>query len=130
MKYQPGSSNPSDFLSRHSLPTTCPSDGQIEEYINYIVQNAVPYAINLDDLQKSTAEDATLAKLCTIIQCNTWDKIKHPELLPANRGVKELKSFYKIRNELSVSPNLGIILCGNRVVIPKELRQRKCGFQE
>ena len=80
VKYQPGSSNPSDFLSRHPLPTTCSTDGQIEECINYIVQNAVPWAINLDDLRESTAEDATLTKLCTIIQCNTWDTIKHPEL--------------------------------------------------
>ena len=92
--------------------------------INYIVQNAVPCAINLDDLRESTAEDATLTKLCTIIQCNAWDTIKHPELLPVNCDVKELKSFYKSRNELSVSPNLGIILRGNRVVIPKELRQK------
>ena len=124
VKYQPGNSNPSDFLSRHPLPTTFSPDGQKEEYINHIAQNAVPSAMNLEDLRQYTAEDATLQTLCTLIKFNAWDEIKHPELLPTTCDVNELKSFYKIRNELSVSQSLGIILRSNRVVIPKKLRQQ------
>ena len=94
-------------MSRHPLPTTFSPDGQIEEYINHIAQNAVPRTMNLEDLRKYTAEDATLQSLCTLIKCNTWDEIKHPELLPTTCDVNELKLFYNIQNELSVSQSLG-----------------------
>ena len=80
--------------------------------------------MNLDDLRQYTAEDVTLQTLCTLIQCNTWYDIKHLELLPATCDMNELKSFSEIRDELSVSQTLGIILRGNQVVIPKKLRQQ------
>ena len=41
-QYQPGKSNPSDFMSRHPSETTDNIEETTEEFINLIVNHAVP----------------------------------------------------------------------------------------
>ena len=58
-----------------------------------------------------------------MIQTNQWNFINAPDLDPDISKV-EIKTFSKIRDELSIAEDTGIILRGSRIVLPTSLRQK------
>ena len=108
LEYKPGKDNPADFLSRH--PHTIPNrDNKAENYISYIVSNAVPKSLTLDEIREATALDGKLLKVMDAVKTGRWH-------------TSELTSFAKISNEISVTG--GVVLRGNRIVIPESLQKR------
>ena len=58
--YKKGSSNESDYMSRHPVggPTETTDDGEIAEaYVNFIVNHAVPKSMTIDEIKEETIKD-------------------------------------------------------------------------
>ena len=74
VKYRPGSTNPSDYLSRHPV-VKMKSDEQSlsDNYVRFVAQNAVPIAMNIETIRKAVQQDPTQQKLIEILQQNTWN---------------------------------------------------------
>ena len=123
IKYRPGPTNPSDYLSRHPLPKMATDNNFVEEYVNFIGTHATPVAINFDDICEATRKDPTLQKLIDLIRNNTWYILDNPEILPKDCDVTELQRFRKLRDELAVTTATDVVLRGDRIIVPKELRQ-------
>jgi hypothetical protein len=130
VKYRPGPTNPSDYLSRHPLPNyydtnTCKKPNLADDHIRFIAQNVVPIALGIEQLRKAVKQDSTLQALIEILQNNTWNSLATKQ--PADNtdiDLDELKAFKKIQHELSLTPVVDLILRGNRLVIPKQLRKQ------
>ena len=89
LEYKPGKDNPADFLSRH--PHTIPKrDNKAENYISYIVSNAVPKSLTLDEIREATALDGKLLKVMDAVKSGRWHE-------------SDLTNFAKIANEISVT---------------------------
>ena len=64
VKYKPGPCNQADFLSRH--PSTNNNGKQskmADEYVNFIVQHAIPKSMTLDEIREATNKDRVLNEL-------------------------------------------------------------------
>ena len=109
--YKSGANNPADYLLRHPTPTsTKKQERMTEEYINFITSSSVPKAMTLEEIVTATNSDGTLKELQVAIKLNKWDS-------------PVVKHFKAIKDELTVTSQ-GIILRGNRIVIPQTLQQR------
>ena len=109
--YKFGAENPADYLSRH--PTTKSirkQEKMTEEYINFIVDSSIPKSMTLAEVIEATNDDRTLKGLRAAIRFNKWDS-------------PVVKDYKHVKDELSVSSH-GLILRGNRIVVPHSLRQR------
>ena len=129
VKYRPGPTSPSDYLSRHPLPNyydtnTCKKPKLVDDHIRFIAQNAVPIALGIEQLRKAVKQDSTLQALIEILQNNTWNSLATKQPDNTDIDLDELKAFKKIQHELSLTPDVDLILRGNRLVIPKQLRIR------
>ena len=110
IQYIPGRENPADVLSRLPLSNQQNNEHSIaEEYINYVVTNAVPKAMTLDQIEKATLTDPVLQRVHACISSGTWPK------------QSDLKPFLQVSDELSAQD--GIILRGTRIVMPGELQK-------
>ena len=110
--YKPGkdAENPADFISRHPRnPCTPPADNATEVYVNYLCNNLIPKAMNINEVQQETTKDPVLCKLSEAIAHNNW-------LDP------EVKSFLNVKDELSVCN--GLILRNHRLVLPHSLQNK------
>jgi len=117
VKYQPGSQNAADYMSRHPCANTSVSaraERIAEEYVNFVSSYASPKALTLDEIQSATKADPTLQQVTQSLNTGIWK---------ANKQSKEFRSFACVQTELSVSSN-GIILCGTRIVIPRILQNK------
>ena len=111
LKYRPGwnESNPADFISRHPVLSHVDHVDIVNEKVNYVCTNAVPKAMTVEEVRFATSTDEELQTLITAIQTNKWsDPIV---------GI-----YKKISHEISV--HNGLILRGNRIIIPKSLREK------
>ena len=77
--YKPGKDdeNPADYISRHPKALS-PEKSVAEDYVNYICNNAVPKAINIEQVRAETANDDIMQKLMKTIQSGKsrdWDDI-------------------------------------------------------
>ena len=109
--YKSGAENPADYLSRH--PTTKSirkQEKMTEEYTNFIVDSSIPKSMILAGIIKTTNDDSTLKGLRAAIRFNKCDS-------------PVVKEYKHVKDELSVSSH-GLILRGNRIVVPHSLRQR------
>ena len=59
-----------------------------------------------------------------ILQNNTWNSLATKQPDNTDIDLDELKAFKKIQHELSLTPDVDLILRGNRLVIPKQLRKQ------
>ena len=119
-----GSQNPSDFLSRHPNPKENEKlDLLAEDYVNFLITHAVPKAMSLEEIQLATKADNTLQRLTEIIHMEQWESVIRGSTW---EGVdqSELQLFSKVKHELTVNDDSGIILRGSRIVIPTSLRQK------
>lgn len=123
VKYRPGPTNPSDYLSRHPL-TKCNSHqlNLSDNHVRFVAQNAVPVAMDIDNIRKAVREDPTLQKLIEIIQTNTWNSFTTDK--NTNIDLDELQAYKKVQHELSLTPEADLIIRGYRLVIPKQLREQ------
>ena len=65
VKYRPGPTNPSDYLSRHPIPihpgvNKCTKPNLADEHVRFVAQNAVPIAVGIEHLRTATKQDPTL----------------------------------------------------------------------
>ena len=125
VKYRPGPANPSDYLSRHPL-TTRPDNKQqnlSDEHVRFVVNHAVPVALDVNTIRRATQDDPTCQKLIELLQNNSWNSLNtnnlHPEINTA-----ELRAYELLKQELSLTPEADLIIRGNRLVIPTKLRQQ------
>ena len=115
IKHIIGKANIADSLSRLPLKkldkTT--SGHVCEEYVKFVVESDVSdtaSAVSLRDVKEATANDPFMSELYKLIELGEWsDKI-------------QFKAFQSLRQELSVYE--GIILRGNRIVMPKQLQSK------
>ena len=113
-----GRQNPADYCSRHPNPSTKCSERTTqvtEEYINLVIEAAVPPAMTTDIIKRHTLNDQVLQRILSLIRSNKWqDAASDPDLRP----------FYNIRDELCTNANNDIILRGTRIVLPQSLHQQ------
>ena len=113
VKYRPGKSNPSDFLSRH--PVSCSSVWEKEEaneqvaYLNLLHSQSMPEAITLEKVREAVEADEVLCKVRSMLldghKCNEKDK---------------MAEYRRIWCELSVCE--GLVMRGEKIVVPESLR--------
>lgn len=109
VKYQAGKGSISDYTSRHPVLSREGEEkesrdtDEVAQYVNFIINNNIPKAITRSEIIENAAKDSTLQK---IIKCKE----------------QELKPYKNIFPKLT-SVN-GLILGGNRIVIPKGLQER------
>ena len=121
--YTDRNTNPSDFLSRHPCPETDNKhETSAENYVNFITTHAVPKAMTVKEIQDAAKNDETLQHLAEIFHKQTLNSIN--DIQTSAENLNELKLFAKVRDELTVNEQLGIILRGTRIIMPYSLRQR------
>ena len=128
IRYQKGSSNPADYLSRHQLLidalSTWSSEHEsiAEEYVNFVTSQSVPKALNENDILKETLQDDTLNAVKMLHETNKWYLVDQGYDFGDNVQLSSLRSFSKVRHELSVTAS-GLVLKGSKLVIPANLQQ-------
>lgn len=80
-----------------------------EFYIQWLAKEAVPHAMNIEEIEKESKEDPILEQVRKALVTNDW------KMLTSFR-------FRLLQNELYMFKN--IVLRGSRIVIPKKLQQR------
>lgn len=109
--HKPGLGNIADFLSRNpekDMKTSRVDVNIADRYVNMIASSSIPRAISKKEFLNAIEQDT---KLKSVI-----DNMKN------NKRISE-EPYAKIFTELSVTSS-GLLLRGNRVVIPESLRQR------
>lgn len=112
--YKPGADNPADYMSRHPDPKRSQTPrhlSRVDAYVNFVITNAMPSAVTLQEIKDATATDETLQNLARVITTQKWHEVG-----------KDVGQYQQIKQELSVSN--GVILRGTRIIVPGRLRQR------
>ena len=68
--YQPGKSNPADYMSRHPIPSTAVSTREqsiAENYVNSICMKSVPKPVPLGSITSATKEDKAIQLIFKIL---------------------------------------------------------------
>ena len=68
--YQPGKSNPADYMSRHPIPSTAVSTREqsiAENYVNSICMKSVPKPVPLGSMTSATKEDKAIQLIFKIL---------------------------------------------------------------
>ena len=112
--HKPGKTNPSDYISRKPMKSTKNDKTfkDLERHVNFIIKEGCFDAVKIDEIRTATSSDKELNTLRTCITSGKIDEKRNPEL----------GCYAKIFNELSVSN--GIVLKGQKIVIPRCLRKR------
>ena len=117
--YQKGSTNQSDYLSRHAKPYSDTSEeerqqaNEINNRLYTLHTTPIMDHIGLGTISVETEKDSTLKQLLHILRTSqSW--------IPKTASAK-LRKFHKILSELTVTGN-GIILKGDRIVLPETLQ--------
>ena len=107
--YRPGrdAENPADFMSRHPSSTAPEEPNLAEVYVNYVSINAVPKAMTLEEIKQETKHDVEMQAVIKAVETDQW-------------SAPEVQNYKKLKEELSVFN--GLVLRGNRIVIPSNLR--------
>ena len=109
-----GKDNTADSLSR--LPSKCENytdSGTVcENYVRFVYDTNMLdlQAVTLAEMSRETRRDDTLSKLIEHIQDGKWSRDE------------KLKPFKAVKDELSVYE--GVILRGNRIVVPSSLQKK------
>ena len=117
VEYRPGKENISDYTSRHPMPLHKCSKfklrmtKEVRHYVNYIVSCDTPKAVTKEQVKESTDEDPALQALKRCIH-QGWIDTK----------VTSIQEYKHVFHELTTVD--GIILRGDRIVVPAKLRQK------
>ena len=115
VSYQPGKSNPADYMSRHPTPVRI-SETKTERHINFIVAEHTPIALSAETIAAETDKDLDLQIVISAIRSGDWRPV-------SNKNDKDLHIFETVKDQLTVTDS-GIILKGHKVVLPKSLHQQ------
>lgn len=112
--YQKGADNPTDYLSRH------PEAGHTkvnaaECSVNFLQETRLPKAMTLQEIIHASNKDPIFIILKEALQSRVKAECQFKS--------QELRPFANVKGELLVTQN-GIILRGERIVIPKALRNK------
>ena len=88
-----------------------------DEYVNFIITNAIPKAITLEEVEKATLEDTTLQRVMKLTRDGRWPNMQKSD-------DSSVRSFFNIRNELTIAPNEKVLMRGTRIVMPTILQDR------
>ncbi|CAM1332867.1 Uncharacterised protein r2_g4210 [Pycnogonum litorale] len=111
--YRPGKANIADCLSRLIDPTREGSQsGETYDFVRALVENTLPVAISMEEMQMASKNDEELQQLRKLIVSGTWST-----MVPS-----DLTNYVHVKDELCVFEQL--ILRGTRIVVPKNLRNR------
>lgn len=117
VQHTSGSSNPSDYLSRH--PVSCKEkfrrmESAAEEYVNFVVSHSLPCAMTIEEVTKATQGDPELSLL---------KKTLNQGQLGTSWKKTPIQQFSRVAPELSVSEE-GLVLRGTRIVLPASLHRK------
>lgn len=122
IKYRPGADNPSDYMSRHPISDTETVESKLaEEYVNFLTDEAIMKAMDIDEVKRETSEDKTMQKAISFVRSGSWYAMK--TLNDENIDMEELTSLRSVKDELTVHSD-NILLRDKRIVLPKTLRDR------
>lgn len=123
IQYKPGSSNPSDYLSRHPVASrNIPQQQKIaEQHVNFVANTSTPKSMTLDEIKDASSKDATLQKVISFVKTSQWYDMKN--LTNPDINMQELQMFYNIKDELSCYSD-NILLRSNLIVIPSALHNQ------
>lgn len=110
-RYELGKFNPADYMSRHALSTGHTSNAA-DEYVNYVIENAAPKSVTLEEIKAETVKDKTLQNVAKAVRSGLW-----------NTTDETLKPFAFVKAELTVDDS-DLILRGSRIIIPEALQTR------
>ncbi|CAB4036008.1 Hypothetical predicted protein [Paramuricea clavata] len=114
--YKKGTVNEADYLSRH--PTTTKQKTTIEEkiadnYVNYIINNAVPKSMTLQEIKEATLSDTNLKKVLECLKSGKWEE----------KDV-ELKAYQMCAEELTATKAGDLLSKGSRIKPNNKLSPR------
>ena len=113
IRHKPGIDNIADYLSRHPLDSITNDFEEVESYISFVAEQAIPRAMTNEELIEETNNDERLVIL---------RKIVRKEEVVDNEILKNVQSEFKhVLNELTVTKE-GLILRDTRLVIPSSLQ--------
>ena len=121
VRYQPGKTNPSDYLSRHpiaiqeNISEDTTKEDELECHVIHSISSADSLALTLEEIERETKTDPVLSKIFHLLKEGKLNKRS------LNQD-PDLKPYAKISDEFSLIRN--IIVRGDRVVIPKSLINR------
>lgn len=125
IKYQPGRDNPADYMFRHSIAMGSKKQSHeekvAEQYVNFILNQAIPKAMTLSEVKYASMTDRTLQKAIEWTRNGKWyelKKVQDPDI-----DTQELLVYSSIQDELVVHDE-NILLRDNRIVMPTSLRDR------
>uniref|UniRef100_A0A1I8FTT0 ANK_REP_REGION domain-containing protein n=1 Tax=Macrostomum lignano TaxID=282301 RepID=A0A1I8FTT0_9PLAT len=120
LHYRKGDDNPADPLSRNPLPSASLHKDEAEDtrLCNAVVQAATPKGLTIDRIRAATERDPALV-VVRVMRALATENWSCGAASPAH-------SFRSLKAELSV--HAGLLLRGNRIVIPAELQQLTIGL--
>ena len=110
VNYAPGLRNPSDYMPRNPITKTDKIVSRdLEKHVNLVVEG-LSDAVTLDEIKTFTINDEVMKLLYESIKRGTL--VKYPQLT----------CFSRVFNQLSIVN--GIIIKGEKILVPSNLRQR------
>ena len=110
IKHMAGKSNPADVLSRLPIDQPNRDRSTAEDYIDAILANAIPRALTQEQIASASQADHEIQRVIKALNTGEWP------------DDQELHAYRRISDELSTTK--GILLRGNRIVIPRALRRQ------
>ena len=112
--YRPGPTNPSDYVSRHPIPTHHRINKRTkrnlaDKHVRFVAQNAVPIALGMEHLRKATKQDSTQQALIETLQNNSQHSLATKYRSNSVIDLAELQAFAKIQQELSFTPDVDFL---------------------
>ncbi|CAB4028823.1 Transposon Tf2-9 poly, partial [Paramuricea clavata] len=108
-----GHCDSSSITTRSSIvqtPINEPSGQSIaKEYINFVIEQAIPRTITLSKVQEATKNDKELQSAGRALQSGNWKE-------------KSISVYFAVRHE--ITSVTGVLLRGHRLIIPISLRNR------
>ncbi len=110
-------------MSRYHIVGSMPhrSSRMADEYVNFIVDNTVPKAMTLKEVQTETKKDSALCKVMQYLCAGRWQNTPHDT---DDADYPTLKALYRLRHELTVNADENVILRGTRLVLPTFLHHK------
>ena len=91
-----------------------------EEFVDYLAKTSTPKAIDIHEIIAVTKQDPTIQAVTKAMDNGDWFKFSKEPCIDTDI----YKTMEKVKHELTLSTNHGIILKGTNIVMPTTLQQR------
>ena len=112
-------------MSRHPMATTHSppmTQKMAEDYVSFIATESIPMAMSLEEVKCATLNDTTLQPVAGFIRTGRWHDVDNMNDIDVDHTT--VRSFAKVKDELTVSNDNSLILRDTRIVLPKALQRR------